>query len=289
MSGRWNQPMAWAWSLLLAGALCGGPDPAAGAGLRQVRDGWLLAPADALLLLRAREVCPSPADSSHGKLGGWITTGQTRLFGMPELPVVALGAGWRGVGKGMPWLVSCCWERTGGDLFQEDEKQVYAGFGARFECGIEYRRCGIRIDEEPSPGHSETTLLVRHRRAIFPETLLRIEWRFELSDEPRWFGEHGRRELGSARVLFPRHGLGLGVALDRRSDGTPGISLEATGCAFGRCGLGALADLPTGSLGPVTWWNFGRLFVRTSHAAHPDLGLTHRFSLTVGTPAAAVR
>jgi hypothetical protein len=57
----------------------------------------------------------------------------------------------------------------------------------------------------------------------------------------------------------------------------------------GDTALGLRADPATGILGLTLVWLGAGVMIRTSHLAHPDLGLTHRFQVGFGRPAAALR
>jgi hypothetical protein len=275
--------------LILIRVVPGTVSPVSGAGLRGLMDGWLLSPSDTVLVLEGREQLGGIAEQCLPPRGGWISVGQAHLFGMPELAVTSLGGQWRGSGIGLGWVADLSWERTGETLFLEDEKRAFLGLGSGTVAGFEFCRRVIWIEEEAEAVHSASILVLRHTRVLRSEFLLRLGWRFDLTDAPVWYGEQGRRALGTVSLLVPRHGFGIAGNLDRRGDGTPGLSLDLSGSAFGRCGLGLRADLPTGSLGPITLWKFGALLIRTSHVVHPDLGLTHRMNLIVRRRAAVRR
>ena len=260
--------------------------PSGAAGLRDLQDGWVLSSTEAFLLLNSPETPDGSeeigADLGEGSGRGWISVGNTRLFGMPDLPVTALAGGGSGALGGKRWVVGFSWERSGGEVFLEDRKDIFLGFGKGTVLGLEYSRSGIWIGNENEARHSGLAGIVAHRRMIWDGTLIQVTWCCDLSGSPPWFGRLGRRDLASVSLLRPDAGLGLGLAVDRRGDGTPGLSLELSIGLADRFGLGVRADPPTGSIGPITMWRTGRLLVRTSHVTHPDLGLTHRVSLTVG-------
>ena len=275
--------------LVLLLACWGQASPAMAAGLRDLQDGWLLSTAEAVRLLAGTASIPGQPIGPGNSRGAWICAGKTRLFDMPDLPVTALAGGWAGSLRGTHFLADFSWERTGGEIFLEDRKDFFLGFGEGTVLGLDWSLSGIWIEAEPDAAHTEAAGILVHRRVLRDGTLVRVGWRFDLGDPPPWFGSRGRRALGSLSLLRPDKGLGLGLALDRRGDGTPGLSLELSLGLSERFGLGLRADPPTGSLGPTTVWRSGPLLIRTCHVAHPDLGLTHRFSLTVGNLAAAGR
>lgn len=270
------------WCLFLILSCPGIVQPVTGAGLRDLQDGWLLTPAEVVLVMDSSGFPPSRPYRWQPQGGGWISVGQTRLFGMLDLPVTGLSGGWRRNFWGMNLQAEFSWEQTGQEIFLEDRKEYFLGFGDRTMLGLDCCLSGIWIEDESEASHTEVTCVVVHRRVIGDGTLVRLGWRFDLTEPSPWFGRQGRRALASLSILLPSAGLGLGVVLDRNGEGSPGLSLDISLGLSDRFGLGLRADPPTGSLGPSTLWKSGMLLVRTSHVAHPDLGLTHRVSLTFG-------
>jgi hypothetical protein len=72
------------------------------------------------------------------------------------------------------------------------------------------------------------------------------------------------------------------VALDRNEAGVPSFQAELMLGLSSHFAWGFRAEPATGSLGFITIWRRSSFLLRTSHLAHPDLGLTHRWCLAFG-------
>lgn len=248
-------------------------DPLEAAGMRGLGDGWLLEGPDEASVLDG-----SPRLVVDGS-AWWFGGGAARLFGMEDLPVASLGMG---LAAG-PWSVGVVWEKTGHSLFVEDRLDVALRFGRNPRVGL---RVGLAFwtvrgfdpqrDWDPA---LEVTL------GSGSPWSLRLTWQATVSAP--WYGRTGRREL--LRTTWVGGGVGLALALDRDADGSPAVGLHAMWRLDKRMGLGIRADPVTGSLGPCLTAAARGLVIRTSHLAHPALGLTHRFTLSVGNGRAAPR
>ena len=106
----------------------------------------------------------------------------------------------------------------------------------------------------------------------------------DLASPPTWYGRSGRRSRGQLMWLDLQRRLGAALALDVRGDGVPCLGWEILAGLGERCAVGCRADPVTGSIGPSTVWRLSNVLLRTSHTAHPDLGVTHRFEVTFGRP-----
>lgn len=259
---------------------------ALGAGLRDVADGWLLAPGQTVALLQGAggptgEAVATPAT------GAWVQAGQMRLFGTPDLPVLAAGAGAAGRRGRWGWFLAGQWQRTGNGLVVEELGGLRLGVGTRWRLG--WRLDWSRLD---LGGRREGAALASALEIAAP-LALRPGWRLELEallptgPPPAWFGPGGRRQRLRAVLSDLRRRLALAAAVDQRGDGTPCLGLDLLAALGPTCAAGLRADPATGALGPVTVWRLPGLLVRTSHVIHPDLGPTHRFELTAGRPGAA--
>ena len=268
--------------LALIMVVVGHAAPSVAAGLRDLQDGWLMTAEDAASVLQRSEFPAGEDDGSEIFRSAWISAGKMRLYGMPDLPVTALAGGGSGIWWGKRWLAGFCWERTGSDLFVEDRKQFHFGAGRKTILGLDCSLSRMWIGGELEATHVGAAVTLVHNLVVRERTLIRIGWFFDVVDPAPWFGRHGRRPLGYVCLLQPGSRFGSTLALDRRGDGTPGLSLDISAGLVDRFGLGLRVDFPTGALGPITIWKSGLLLIRTSHVAHPELGLTHRVSMTVG-------
>ncbi len=118
---------------------CSHRRPAGGGGLREVGDGWLLAPADTAALLARRRAAGPP-----GRGGCWFTVGQARLWGMPELPLREV-AGGRGVRRGPLGGGAACGTAPGGTLLVVDRQAAWIAWRRRWEVRLEAGREQVRV------------------------------------------------------------------------------------------------------------------------------------------------
>lgn len=252
------------------------------AGLRGYADGWLLSPDELESLLR-----PAAGDSLAG--AGWLELGQTRLFGMPELPVLAIRGGFELGPRARRWRARFGWERTGEGLYVEDQREMVLGFGGRFSAGVALWQAAISIDGQTESEHRGAALVLDYQPPRRAGWRGRLGVRLDLDGPPLWFGRRGRRELARGSLTHAPGRWALAVSVDRDGDGAPGFSVHLFLALAGRLGIGLRADPPTGSLGPTTYWRVRGLAIRTAHVAHPQLGPTHRVGIVLGSAGAAGR
>jgi len=266
--------------VLLFGSLaCPSACPATGG--RDLVDGWLLGPA------AAAEFVGGPATAQGGV---WATVGQSRLFGMSELPVAAVNVGLRlARWPGQPTL-AVAWQTLGEGLYREDDRRLHLQLGNLPAVGIALRSVVIRTGGEL--GISLRTVSQWQAAVTFqaqwrPAPGARLQVQLWLDAGHGGDRQNGGRQGGDARRPLARiqgwqGPMALAAALDLKPDQTPTVSLEWNlGWGGGACGL--RADPATGSLGPVLVFRRGRLLVRTSHLSHPVLGVTHRVQLGLGS------
>ncbi len=252
--------------LLLAASFQG--SDAAAAGLRRIDEAWLLPAA------MAAEAIGSDARTTAG--GTWVRFGHAQLFGVASLPAHSSAIGARHHGM----ACEAGWDALGGDAFRDDCGRVRVRAGRSVALGIEASLRRVR----PGPGSALT-------RADIDLTI-------------GWQGAAGRLGTCDLRLAVPVAAGGAGalarephrrleIALGGRqcavalawsagADGSPSASWEAL-CGLG-AGLGVLwrADGPSGAVGGGVVWQRGPFRLRTSHLAHPDLGLTHRLEVALG-------
>ncbi len=259
----------WAWT-----------DPVQASGARDLADGWLLGPAATVEFLAGQPLSPD---------GFWVTAGQSRLFNLPSLPVLAVEAGLRlGQWPGKP-VLAVAWQTLGEGIFVEDQRRVHLQWGQVPVVGLAWRSVGTRTggisgaEERQDDRWSVDAVLQGSWR---PVAASKVEARLWL---PLTSG--GLNSLADARRPFLQlqgwaGATALAVTVDRKADQTPTVALEwGLGWGGGSCGL--RVDLATGVAGPVINWRRGLLLVRTSHLAHPQLGVTHRLQVGFGAWGAA--
>lgn len=255
-------------SLLVLIGLVG---PVAANGMRGLDDGWLLEGPDEASVLDG-----SPRLAAQGA-AWWVGGGAARLFGMDQLPVSTLGLGL----TAKLWSVGVEWERTGRTLFAEDRLDVVLCFGRSPRVGARVGMAAWTVRGFDPERVWEPALEVTLGSGV--PWSLRLTW--HVLESPAWHGRSGRREL--LRGTWVGGGVGLALALDRDADGNPFVGLHVMWRLDDRLGLGVRADPVTGSLGPCLTAVTRGLMIRTSHLAHPALGLTHRVSFGVGNARAA--
>ena len=262
---------------LLAAAIVPGSEARAG-GCRDLEDGWLLPPGRMALLLSGSAALP---DSGMEDVrawavptGAWVSAGIAQLYGMPELPLRALVAGW--AAWRCAWAAS--WQRLGADALREDRLRLRVMRGDRRRFGLalgldRLRLAGRELEREASlgaevvwPCPAGIAVRLNWPLAATAGWVRQSEWR-------RWLGVSG----GGRRSLWA-------VAIDRARSGEPAVQLEAAIRLAPGCAAGLRSEPSTGSVGLNTAWSWRGALLRTSHLVHPDLGLTHRWSLTLGRP-----
>lgn len=244
-------------------------------GLKDFSDGWLLDPMDQVSRL---------ADMSGAELTSqqqwWLQAGQMRLFGLPSLPVTALGFGYVGPVGGLAVTMTGQWQRTGRDLLLEDLAQVSLYLGDHRRWGVQVRRRTLTLAGQSAMSALDVSLLLRFPVPLGVADRSRLEVSLPLTGAPSWYGSRGRHRLVHLVLLLPH--LGLGVDLDHRGDGEPCVTVDLFFGLSSVIGVGVRTDPVTGQLGPTTVWKAGPLLTRTAHLIHPELGLTHRVEILLG-------
>jgi len=260
------------WTVALVGLTLAAPVQADG--LRHLDAAWLLPAALHDVLLESTGSEPAGG-------GPWLRAGQTRLFGLPELPVRLLAAGAAGSG----WAAEVGWETLGGPALRDDRLTARGSFGRN-------RRLGLwvgRRSQRPGPGPAgralalDLELLAGGRQPGLGSWSAGVRWPLlRLAD--RWLGPESETRFQAA-LAAP--GRALALCLDLDADGRPAVGWEAHAGLGGGLGLTWRADRASGALGGGLLWRRGRLRLRTSHLAHPELGLTHRIEICAGSPGGA--
>ncbi len=242
---------------------------AGAAGLRDAADGWVLTAEDLAGAGQADVACT----------GAWLRSAGGRLYGMPELPVGALAAGW----TGWRWHGAVSWQRTGAGLLVEDLGRLGLAWGRRWRFGAVLSGRRLVLGDRPGAPEWRSALYAALRLQPGDGLQARMEvW-------APWGGEDLPREGRTRRLRVAVAGADWAVAaaLDTSADAVPALGCEAllwfgSGAGGGGLALGARADAGAPALGPVVVWRRGAVFLRTSHVAHARLGLTHRFELGWG-------
>lgn len=242
-------------STLLVLAVAAGYVPAAG--LHDHADAWLArGPAVAAVLGR-------PAGR------WWAAAGQGRLFGLAELPQVALTVQHRAP----RWRSRLAWESLGQGPFSERRAAADLFLGRDWRMGAAAEHCQLQC------GRAYRSLQVW--AAVSGPLGEAGRWWFHwpVVGPPAWAGP---RDPGRwLRLQWQMATVVTAVVVDRRRDGTPVVASEVLLRLAGPLAWGVRHDGASGALGLVTAWRRGALLVRTSHLAHPYLGVTHRWSVGV--------
>ncbi len=248
--------------------------PSQGGGVRDLSDGWLCTPAWIGAFIASERPAgaePGSESSRNTDVGakGWLAGGVGSLYGMPELPLSSISA--RFAARGLVWAID--WNRLGSDLFQENVCE----FGPLLGCGRGWRFGPVFAVESAVVGRS-TFSRSTFTGIVFSGTAppgLAVDLRMRTAVAPVWHSSRGRYRWASVAGMAGC--WGWAVAFDRVQDGP--IQLQAAlswRVAEGVC-CGLRADPSTGTCGWTTAWRRGSLLLRTSHLAHPDLGVTHRW------------
>lgn len=259
-------------SRILGLVLCLAVSPAFCGGFRDAPDSWLLEAPDAVRLLRGDGI---------GQGGGWsLEAMQGRLYGMPELSQVGLRAGWQAAGEGGLEL-GALRQETGGELFRTTGYAGWVRLGQRPRLGLVFRSRGARSQAGDWPAWQRLSATVS---VAFPVGRAQARLRAYLPLSAVHPGALPEGREGFLRLAWhQRHWAAVWV-VDRDPAGRPcsGWSLVMT--LAGGAGVGLRGDAASGVLGVQISLLRGLFLVRTSHLAHPRLGLTHRFALGVVRP-----
>lgn len=231
-------------------------------------DAWLLPALECAAMLRGER-------TDDPSLRFSLVAGQGRLFDLPELPQFFGSARWRQAGA--PFMeVAASWQRTGGEIFQTDTLDFLVHGGRRPGLGLSGRLRRGRAGDRPWPSWRRL-----YARLSWPGTLGSGRWRLlihlPLIDPPASALPEGRESFLDIRWRGP--GGALIWVLERDIQGRPCAAGEMVLTAGQGVGLGLRWDAPSGALGLSLNVLRGTVLLRTSHLAHPRLGLTHRFSL----------
>jgi hypothetical protein len=252
---------------MLAGELTWPPELRA-AGGKNLEDGWLIPVAEVLGLLPAGGQ-PTQRD---GRSGVWFQTGLARLYGMAELPLQRLAAGLRAG----PLTGTLTWQGLGRELYREEQ------FHFRLVCGTTW--CGSiasglhRLSVLGGDSRHQAAVELALRSPVTAPVTVQVAW--ALLPSPAWHAGRGQRRWLwiTGRLQQTR----WAVALDRSESGVPSFQAELLLGLTSGFAWGFRSEPVTGSHGFITIWRRSSFLLRTSHIAHPDLGLTHRWSLAFG-------
>lgn len=247
------------------------------AGLRDIRDSWLVDPETAWVLLGGCQEGPSALVRPRPSLV--LDCGQGRLYSLPELPQLEAGLRLRaGLGSQLVTL-SASWRTLGGEIYRENTLQLAIGLGTRPGIGVGLERTTQNLAGELEPAVSRIFLAAERPFELGQDRILLLRAQLFVNPDPDPEFQPDRLPFLSAAFLGRQ--AGLAVAVDRRWDGAPVAGLEAFWIAGSGVGVSLRVDAATGALGPGLHVRRGALLLRTSHLTHPVLGQTHRFQLGV--------
>jgi hypothetical protein len=278
------------WLMVLLGTCF--PGRASGEGVRDFTDGWLLNPGDSANILAEKVITPPVGGDSLPVLlpakgwGWWAGAGQGALFSMDDLPQTFLEGGIINRGGRWPWAAACSWERLGDSLIVEETGSVQLRLGRTPQIGIRMKARRWLVEnqkvDEGLEAAVEGRLVFRLAAGLSGNLSL---W-LHPGPSVQWHRGRGRRTLAEIKIFHSASGLA--VRLDQRGDGAPVLAVEFMVGLSSGLGLGFRADPETGSLAGSLVARVGGPWLRTSHLVHPALGVTHRFHLGAGDPAASI-
>lgn len=263
-----------ALGLLVAGTCLTLALPAGADGLRRLDGAWLLPATLHEVLLESPGAPAVPA-------GSWLRAAQMRLFGLPELPSRLLAAGAAGRG----WAAEIGWEALGGQALRDDRLTARVCRGRAWRLGLWAGRRSLRPGPGPAAGALAVDLeLLAEGRRLWPGAWsVAVRWPL-LREADAWLAPEPEARL---RAALAAPGRALALSVDVAADGRPVFGWEALGGLGGGLALAWRADRASGAVGGGLVWRRGRLRLRTSHLAHPELGLTHRAEICIGSPGAS--
>ena len=249
--------------------------PARGA-VRDWDETWRLTASRVARWLEKVETLPPDSEGAAGdRVATWplgIAWGQGRLFGMPQLPQTSLTVQAR---QGS-WVLGGRWEQLGADLVRERLLGATLGRQGRWTLAADVRQRTLAIKGESSLVRQWFVLSLGRRLAGPGDCSLEWEGHVPLGS----VGEVQPTPLLDLRVW---HGTtAVAAHVDRRPGGAPALDLDVYWKLADGAALDIRLDPGSGAMGPGLHLRRGRLLVRTSHLAHPRLGVTHRVGCWVG-------
>lgn len=245
--------------------------PAAGAGLRDLQDGWLLPP-----WRRANH-----RETTDRTWGTWCAAGAGRLYEMPDLPLQSLEVGIGHGGGGSTWQLRASWQVLGDGIFRADCWALDLGRSAAWRVRLHLARETERLDGQPGPVYEDHALVVGRAHHVADGIRLLADLHLPLTAP---LPAAARRVRPVARVRVETVTVGVALAWDRRADGTPLLGGELAVDLAPAAALLLRFDGGAGSLGPGLVVRGKGFLLRTSHVLHPALGVSHRFQMVAGAP-----
>jgi len=244
------------------------PETLLAAGGKDLEDGWLVPVARILDLLPPG----GSVRSGSQRRGVWFQAGMANLYGMAELPLQQLATGL--ISGKLTGILA--WQALGQGLYREERFLVRLVFGGAWKMSIAGGRCWLAVNGDPVGAQSALGLALRS--PVTHPITLQVAW--QLLAPPTWHDGRGQQRWC---WLSGRFGDACwAVTLDRSENGVPSFQTEILLALTAGFAWGARAEPATGSLGFITVWRRFSLLVRSSHLAHPELGLTHRWSVSLG-------
>lgn len=245
-------------------------------GLRDLEDGWLVSPAEARSLLclttpSAWRGADDGADAGRAT-GWWLALGQARLFAMSELPLLAVALGrterW--------WSLAAGWQRLGGELWREDRTRLRLVIGRERRCGLVGGVDAVAWAGGLAEQATQLDVVVEYPLAWD----IRARGTWGVLGPPSWHDTRAprRQALFTGGWSWGRWAL----ACERDGKGVPAVQAEVLMSLGARVAWGLRGDPDTGTLGLSTSWLVARALLRSSHLIHPELGITHRWSVAFG-------
>jgi hypothetical protein len=257
------------FSLLASGFLLLLPAGAGQAGVRDFAEVWLLDGEQTSGWLALGD--PEGLQIPDGGFSAGLEAGQGNLFGLSQLSqtYLAVAASWRN------WRLRAAWQQLGRPPVREQLRRLELEFGGRWLLGLGLDHRQLQFSGLEDLGRYGGRVWFGYRWEVGAEGELRLVYS-QVDDRQR---RRQRHQLLDAQ--WQEKNLVLSLRVDRKAAGAPVGDLQVLLRLAGGMALGLRCDLGSGSIGPGVHFRRGRLLLRTSHLAHPQLGLTHRFALRI--------
>jgi len=252
-----------------------------GSGLRNIEDGWLFSTREMVSLLKPDSFAGSDSLMNTNDSGLWAVVGSMQLFGMPELPVTSLGLGAKLSRGKSSWVVGGLWQRTGRGVFQSDIQSLTFGWEKQWQANFNLERNSWTIANRSMPSRVGLMLMLKPPLKNNGKWTVGSEIRIPIWASSDWRNHEMRQ--GRFKVSLFRDNMVLVGSFEKKADFGWALGLEVAVALVSGVGITSRFDPDTGSLGPGTIWILRKLLLKTSHVIHPDLGLTHRVTLTTGS------
>ncbi|MCP4144144.1 MAG: hypothetical protein GY752_02530 [bacterium] len=235
------------WLFVLLAVLVGN----ASAGFRDADQGWVI----------------PPDDCRERNTGYFGAVSVSSLYQMPELPMQSVLSGW----SSEKWHMAFRWHKLGGDVYREDSLSVDMLFGGSLKFGIKVEHESQQFSDVPG----WNTLYSFVTRYDYRESITLK------STTPISGAMLATRDYEQLLMIIRSEDVLFALGIDDTNSGEKSVRLGLDWLLHHMFRVGAIVDTSSSSTGLTTSIKIGKILTRSSHLAHPELGMTHRWQLII--------